>query len=371
MRILHVLDTGYRQGDSFPSELLRGLARSGLQQQAVVLNSEERDVVLEAPVVELHKNGSRGIDAALVKSLRRISLEWSPNVIQAHGGDALKYSAISALGHSGVLVHRGMGVAPKRIRSGPRHRMYRWLVRRATKVVAASEGVARDYVEIFGLSSDRVVTIPNAVDPDRLRPTAASAVVRRGLGLPESSLIILSMLPLTWDKNPLAHIEITERVLPGQPDAIHLIIGEGSMRPDLENVIVRRGLTGRVRLLGDREDTNDLLHASDVLLFASKVDGNEGLPSSLIEAGMAGRPVIAYDLSGAREAVIDRQTGVLVSRRDTRGLIAGLSRVLEDGELRAQMGRRAREYCISKFTIEPVSSRYLELYHSLGKGGEA
>jgi L-malate glycosyltransferase len=130
----------------------------------------------------------------------------------------------------------------------------------------------------------------------------------------------------------------------------------------LEHQATRSGLNGRFVLLGRRTDVGDLLAAADVLLFASRPDGMEGMPAALIEAGMAGLPAAGFAVAGAPEVIEDGRTGLLASPGDEEALAGRVTELLENDERRRALGTAARERCLAHFEIEPISRRYLSLY---------
>jgi glycosyltransferase involved in cell wall biosynthesis len=146
------------------------------------------------------------------------------------------------------------------------------------------------------------------------------------------------------------------------PDAVHLIVGEGPLRPAVAEEAARLDPAGRTTLLGSRADVGDLLAASDVVLLASR---SEGLPGSLIEAGLTGLASAAYDLAGVSEVLADEATGLLAPPGDQAALAAAVTRLLQDDRTRAEMGRAARERCAARFGIGTVGQAYLALYREL------
>ena len=143
--------------------------------------------------------------------------------------------------------------------------------------------------------------------------------MREALELPATAPIILSIGALTWEKDPLTHIEVSRRVFAAVPDAMHLFLGDGHEKASIERRIKDLGLGERVKLLGSRSDVADILATVDVALFASRSDGMEGMPATLIEAGMAGVPVAAFSVAGVQEVLVDQETGFLASSGDVDG----------------------------------------------------
>jgi glycosyltransferase involved in cell wall biosynthesis len=169
---------------------------------------------------------------------------------------------------------------------------------------------------------------------------------------------------LTWEKDPIAHLDLTSSIRREVPDLVHVFAGDGPLRSDLESAVLERGLQDRVLLLGNRPDVGDLLAASDVMLLMSL---SEGMPGCLIEAGMAGLPVASYDVSGVPEVVVDGETGVLAPSGDSQVLRQGLTELLLDDPRRRAMGRAARERCLARYDIRVVAPRYLDLYSEVAR----
>ena len=359
--------TSQRRGaELFVSDLVRQLNRAGVEQCVAVLRaSEGAAVAFEAPTVLLRSDGWRvpglRIDPRTARDLRTLIARLAPDVAQAHGGEALKYLALCKTRGLSV-VYRRIGAAPPWLKRGPRKVAYARLMRRASTVVGVAEEVARETVETFGLPPAKVVAIPNAVDAERMRPATGREETRRLLGIPPSAGVVLSLGALTWEKDPSGHLEITAPLLEERCEAIHLFVGDGPMKRGLEDEVRARHLGSRVRLLGTREDVPDIMAASDVLLIASAV---EGMPGSVIEAGIVGLPVAGYAIAGVPEVVLDGVTGKLAPVGQAERLRALLRELLMDEDGRRTMGAAARERCLSMFDIPAVALRYLELYQEL------
>jgi glycosyltransferase involved in cell wall biosynthesis len=294
---------------------------------------------------------------------------WKPDVVQAHGGEALKHSVLAAEGRPVLLIYRKIGAVPPWITRGLRRLLHRALLRRTACIVAVAESVCRDTTRVFGVH--HVVTIPNAVDSRRMRPAKDPGVIRSRLGIPPSAPVLLSLGALTWEKDPFTHLEVSRRIAADFPELIHLIVGDGPMRTQVRNAILERDAMNHVMLLGSRDDIADILSVSDVLLFASRPDGMEGMPAVLIEAGMMGLPVVGYDIAGVSEVVTNGQTGVLVPYGDVDALAASILDLVRNPKRRRSLGTAAKTRCHSHFEIEVVAKRYLGTYRRLLGGRSA
>jgi glycosyltransferase involved in cell wall biosynthesis len=360
MRILHLIATGQRRGaEVFASDLIAGLHAPDLDQRVAVLRGRPPWAVsFGVPATAL--GARRGpLDARAVAGLRRLLRDWRPDLVQAHGGEPLKYAALAA-GRVPVVYRRIGSVSW--LAGGPRRLLYGRLVRRAARVVAVAEAVRQETVAAFGLDPARVVMIPNGVDLRRLRPVGGRAATRAGLGIGPEATVVLSLGALTWEKDPLGQLAASGPSLRRRPGLVHLFAGEGPLRAELEAAAARAGVAGQVRLLGSRGDVGDLLAASDLMVFASRT---EGMPASLIEAGVAGLPVAGVALPGVPEVVADGVTGLLVEPGDGAGLAAAVGRLVDDASLRVAMGAAARERCRERHGIDGIAGAYLALYREV------
>jgi glycosyltransferase involved in cell wall biosynthesis len=364
-RVLHVIATNRRRGgELFASDLIRALSGDGLSQHvAVIRGSRDERVEYQAPSTVL-PSGLSGfnVDPRGLRGLGRLVKSWKPHVVQAHGGEPLKYAVLVPGVRRRNLVYRRIGGAPRWITHGPRRAMHAVLMRRAARVVVVAEALRRETIELFRVPERRVVTIPNAVDAARLGSTKSRGAARGLLGIPQDAGVILSVGALTWEKDPLAHLEVTQDILRADARALHLFAGEGPLRPALEGKVNELGLGKQVRILGSRNDVPELLAASDIMLLASAV---EGMPGSVIEAGMLGVPVVGYALAGVPELVADGETGRLGPPGDVDALRQRVEDLLKDSTLRERMGIAARERCMSLFNINAVAPRYLALYEEV------
>ncbi|HEX6230668.1 MAG TPA: glycosyltransferase family 4 protein [Actinomycetota bacterium] len=370
MRVLHVVATGERRGaELFASALVGALASEGVEQQVHILRSSgPPSVSFAAPIVAPDGRGPRlpavRVDLGGIWSLRHTVRAFAPDVVQAHGGEALKHVLASTVGNGARVVYRRIGDAGQFAGSRLRERAHVGLMGRAARVVTVAEALRADLVERLGLPASRVVTIPNGVDPERLEPTRSRTEIRAALGIDADAPVVLSLGALTWEKDPLTHVRVVAEVAADHPGLMHVVAGDGPLRARVEAEVRRLVTEDRTRLLGARRDVGDLLTASDVLLVASRT---EGMPACVIEAGMVGVPVVAYGVSGVPEVVVDGATGMLARPGDRAALTNALSGLLAREELRRKLGAAAAHRCRERFGIGVVARRYLDLYEELAK----
>lgn len=134
------------------------------------------------------------------------------------------------------------------------------------------------------------------------------------------------------------------------------------MRRMLEAQVVELGLAGRVHFLGQRDDVEDLLTASDIGVLASY---EEGFSNAVIEGMAAGLPMVVSDVGGNSEAVLDGECGYVVPSHNPEALARALSMLLSDPGRRATMGSAARERMEQFFSLDTCVSAYEHLYKSV------
>jgi len=230
------------------------------------------------------------------------------------------------------------------------HIALEWLLGRMTDTLfTQSEEDAATARRLRLCRTGDVVAIGNGSDPARFRPDADGADrvrVRAELGTPADRPVIVCVGRLVAEKGIPELIAAMREV-----DAELWVIGErlesdhaGGIDDALAAARDDAVLGARVRLLGYRADVPDLLRAADVYTLPSH---REGMPRSIIEAMLTGLPVVATDIRGSREEVVDRETGALVSVGEPTALAAALNRLVGDVDLRARQGAaglaRARE----------------------------
>lgn len=370
LRVLHVVTTAQRRGaELFAFDLIRALRSYGVDQSVAVLRGlAPRAIAYEAETEFLPSNGRSlpglRMDAHTLRSLRQLVQRRSPQIVHAHGSEALKYSVLALRGRRTPLLYRRITQAQPAATHGLRRIFHGRLMRRPDRVVTVAEWVRRETVDVFRVPADRVVTVPRGIDIRRLDPTKGRQQTRTELGIPDDHGVVISLGALAWEKDPVAHVDVMARVVRERPKTIHLMAGDGPLRPEVEDAVRRHGLEANVRVLGNRSDVADLLAASDVMILASR---SEGMPGCLIEAGLAGLPVVAYEIAGSPEVVVDGTTGYVVPHGDVDRLASRVIQLLADEVTRRNMGEAARRRCRASFDINEVAPRFLAIYQELAE----
>ncbi len=151
------------------------------------------------------------------------------------------------------------------------------------------------------------------------------------------------------------------------PDAEFVLVGDGPLRPELENEASSLGLGASAIFLGDRQDMPAVLASLDVAVLTSD---SESLSNVILEAMAAGLPVVAYSVGGNSELVND-QRGALVAAGNETDFANAIQSLLSDAHLREHQGNNARRFVEENFSLDRVRRRYEDLYRTLleKKGG--
>jgi glycosyltransferase involved in cell wall biosynthesis len=230
----------------------------------------------------------------------------------------------------------------------------------AVHFTANSEAIKASNTRALGVPAERVTVIHRGRDAGALLASSGSPQVPPGV--PNGRPVVLNVARLLERKGQSELIRAFASVVAEYPAAKLLIAGEGAHRARLESEIEEQDLRGSVVLLGKRDDVAALLQYADVFAFPSHY---EGMPGALIEAMLAGVPVVATDIPMHREALEHGISARLVQVGEVDALASGMLWMLRHREAAHAMAGRAREVALSRFTIERVTAQHEELYRAL------
>jgi glycosyltransferase involved in cell wall biosynthesis len=162
-------------------------------------------------------------------------------------------------------------------------------------------------------------------------------------------------------KNHAGFLRIAAEIHKQRPEAEFLLVGDGPLRPEIEQQAAALGLGERTIFLGDRRDITAVLASIDVAVLTSD---SEGLSNVILEAMAASVPVIAYNVGGNAELVNDRR-GMLVAAGNESEFATAVCRLLSDAGLRRQQGMAARQFAEENFSLDRVCRQYEDLYAAL------
>ena len=235
--------------------------------------------------------------------------------------------------------------------------------RLADRVIAISQAVKAHLVR-QGLDADRIDVVYTGIDPKGYRLPCGREEARERLGLPRDGPIVGIVAHLTRKKGHHVFLEAFARAVERRPDALAVFVGEGGQQPALEAQAEALGITERLRFAGYQEDVLPWYAAMDIVALPSIA--REGLPRTLLEAGLMERATVSSDISGAAEIVREGKTGYLVTPDDPEALAERLVALLGSEATRDRFGARARSLISEKFTTQRMLEGTLESYRRAG-----
>jgi len=229
-------------------------------------------------------------------------------------------------------------------------------------MVANSAAGAEHYIGHGGLRS-RVVVIRNGFPPPPTVDTVAlhQAATRWGLDRFRRRIGMIAALEPRKDQALL--IRAFAQLSPSFPDTGLILAGGGAQRESLERLIATLGVTANVVLLGKIHDSHLLHELLDVYVQASF--SGEGISNSILEAMSHARPVVATDIGGNKEVVVDNRTGYIVPAGDVDALATRLRELLDDDALRWRLGSDGQHRVRTSFSVEQLVAATCEVYDRL------
>jgi glycosyltransferase involved in cell wall biosynthesis len=219
--------------------------------------------------------------------------------------------------------------------------------------VVCNSQAAADRLAAAGLGRDRLAVIGNGLQvatfkgalpalPARPKPLRVGMVARMNAS----------------HKNHAGFLRVASEIHKAMPDVEFVLVGDGSLRPEIERQAVALGLRECTTFLGDRRDIPALLASIDVAVLTSV---SESLSNSVLEAMAAGLPVVAYNVGGNKELINDHR-GALVAAGNENEFARAVRHLLSSASLRAERGANAQQFVEEHFSLDRVLRQYEDLY---------
>lgn len=223
------------------------------------------------------------------------------------------------------------------------------------KVVCNSQAGAEGLIK-RGFPAHRIAVIGNGLLPEAFAAAKPALPFRPGV----VRVGMIARMNARY-KNHDHFLLATARLQHRFPNAEFILVGDGPLRPELEEKARSLGLEKRVIFLGDRRDIPAILAS---LEFTALPSATESLSNAILESMAAGVPVVAYQIGGNPE-LITKHTGLLVRPNDVEAFAEAMGGLLNGASQRAELGRNARAFAQTNFNMDKVRGRYEELYRDL------
>ena len=353
-KVLHVIARMNVGGTAkYVGDLVALIPNSELATGYIQGEEIEDSIVEKLPIHRLEHLGRR---ISLINDfkawieLRRLIKEVKPNILHTHtfkagligrliGGDHKKIHTF----HGHLFNDQSFSNLEKQIITLAE----RFLARRTDLLISVGKRVGVELRAVGVGPSQEWISIPPGVTP---LSTIDKGDARRFLGLEKGQVLIGWMARMAEVKNPFLLLEVAKRM----PTSNFVMAGGGNL---LEQI--QREAPDNVNVIGW---TDPAVFWSSIDLAISTSD-NEGIPIALIEAQLAGVPVVATDAGSTNEIVQDGLTGFITSK-DVEFLVGALQRFISDPDLILKFAANAREYAAKTFTVEKMIDTHIRIYNS-------
>jgi len=368
MDILHLLNNfGDSSISTIVCRLVKHFCEQGHSLHVGALNGsgDARQALDRLGARTVHFSDGKGGLRTAARKIREYVSANGVTVIHSHTPRTLMV-AVAVLGTGNRPVH----ITTKHILNAPGDRRWglfysildRVLLYFPDHLIAVSGKVYREIMACPAIDATRVSIIRNAVDHNSFNAPGQREACRAEFCLTTDMVVIGSSGRLEKVKRYDLMLQAFAAVNAGFPGTRLMIIGDGSLKSDLEKLAGELGVADAVIWTGFRRDIPRLLAAMDIYLQSSD---NEGLSLSILEAMAAGKPVVITDVGGARELVQDGRTGVLIPNGSAPAITAALTELLEAPEKRAGLALAGREYITREFGVQQMMESYQRVYENV------
>jgi len=238
----------------------------------------------------------------------------------------------------------------------------RFAARLCDEITVVSDAV-RNRGLAFGVAPpEKIRVIPNGIDTERFNPNnyrEERDAIRREFGVKPNMIVIGAIARFVPDKGLDTLLRTVGLLVPRFPDIRCLLVGEGPLRGELQILAQSLGLDRHVVFAGWRMDTSPLLAAMDIYMLPTR---REGFGLTFVEAMSMEVPVVASRIAPVDQIIVDAETGVLATCDDHADFAKAVEPLLNQPELRGQMGRAGRRRVIKLFDQSFMCEAYERLF---------
>jgi L-malate glycosyltransferase len=308
-----------------------------------------------------HLNGSpkkRMWDVKAWRQLAQIIKEEKPDIVQANAADTLKYAVFSKLFFrwKQPIVFRNASTVSLYIKTTPAKMLNGFFYKYVSKIVSVSRTSATDFAKLFPQFKELITMVPIGIEEDGLQGSATSPLKET------SKPVLLHVGGFTYEKNHARLIAIFEEIRKKQPGASLHFVGSGPLQQQTEELVKQKGLVHNIHFYGFRNDAMQFMKHADVLLLPSII---EGLPGVILEAFYCKTPVVAYDVGGIGEVVINSKTGYLVPKGNEGEFADKVLAALNKTPDNEQLVQNAWQLVTNEYLNTNIAGKFLKVYESL------
>jgi len=221
------------------------------------------------------------------------------------------------------------------------------------------------------IGNDSIICVGNGIDVRKFRGVSSNKKLKNSFRFNDSNKVICFVGKILKEKGVLDLISAMRIVVGEVPESRLLIVGD-VLESDrdkktikkVKKLVKKNNLEKNIVFTGFREDIPRILSMTDVFVLPSH---REGMPRSILEAMASGKPIVATNIRGCREEVVDGVTGLLIPVKDQEALAKSIIKILTNRELAVKMGEEGRKRVIKEFDEKNVLDKQMEIYDKLIK----
>lgn len=346
---------------SFLYNVIPGFNRDRFNVVLCVLRwKDSSDDLFKVKGINIKYLGKDKFDPTTLMSLLKIIKDERVDIIHLHGYGSSNF---------GILAAMIMGI-PAIVHShdnNPNYPLYQrladlFLVRFIDRLIAVSESTKESAINKRKISESKVIVMHNAISLEKFHELDADEIVKEKirLGINSDYKVIGTVTRLREEKGNKYLLEAAAEVLKLFPKTIFLIVGDGPLREELQNICKKLNLEKNVIFYGFSSDIRTLYSVFDIKVVASV---NEGFSFALIEAMAMGKAIISTNVGGPKEIIKDGTTGLLVPSKNSNELAQKLIFLLKNEEELKKLGNNAREES-KKYGIGSYIKKLENLYEN-------
>lgn len=308
-------------------------------------------------------------DLKAIFSLTRLIKENQIEIIHSHGYKAALLGCLAGklarIPHIIFTVHNFIvdekaGIIKRWLYSLVEKRLPGW----AEKIITDSDILRTHLLEVSKVEEQKVQTVYLGIDVDKYNYPEELSEYKKKLVPSIDSPLITTIARLAPQKGVIYLLQAAEEVVNSLSDAQFIIAGDGPERGELESFVLGKRLERNVQFLGFRNDIKEILYSSDIVVSPSV---SEGFPMIFLEAMAAKKAIVATNVGGTPEAVIDGVNGFLVPAKDPAALSKAILNLLRERQKIKEFGQASRLRVEKYFTVQKMVEKIEKIYDEISR----
>jgi L-malate glycosyltransferase len=364
VKILQLVQKPQQRGvEIFTAQLASRINAAGHEAVMVFLFPGKSELPFSGKMVHLQgRQGLRFLDFDAWRRLAQIIANEKPDIIQANAGDTLRYAVLSKLlfRWKQPIIFRNASTISLYIKNRMSAFWNAFFFRYVVKIISVSNTSAQDFGQVFPSQRKKITTIPIGIED-------ANVGFLEEKNLPTNKMaahgpVYIHVGGFSFEKNHEGLLDVLANIRQQQPNASLHLVGDGPLRTKIEELVNRKGLAAHVTFYGFQRDVLPLIKSADVLLLPSII---EGLPGVILEAFLCKTPVVAFDVGGIGDVLLNNQTGFLIKKMDYDSFVKAALIAAEKSAATEKLVQNAYDLVTSQYLNSQIARKFLGCYSSI------